>query len=267
MIPNDRRGRLHPFDHAAIEAAARRALMAVVPDYFSWDDNRRERFHADRDRDTRDALSRIMITALTGTRCDRDEAWEEAEEDLEPARLYALNWARLLTEGIGEDRIYLNESMADGVTLLDFETVHDYDIDDHRFQQEARRRESPDYVEEPYEGGPHWLWARMLIDGRLNYSTLTSVAQYLTDEVEEAMHQRIEERIPHEYVDGPEHGKKSGGGLRWDRRIDAGGLEGQLEELKERAYDYLTELYRTSRRSWKRANASRSTSPAWTRRR
>jgi len=33
-----------------------------------------------------------------------------------------LNWASLLTSGIGEDYIYLNESMAEGKSLLDFDT-------------------------------------------------------------------------------------------------------------------------------------------------
>ena len=234
----------HPFDPSAIEAAARRALISAAPDYFSWDTERRERFHADAGGEAREALDRAMITALTGKKCDDDEAWEETEENLEPAQLYALNWARLLISGIGEDRVFLNESMAEGVTLLNFETVYDYDLDNHRFQQKANAEQFPDHAPEPYEGGPHWIWARMIIDRRLNYATLTSLAHHVMNEVEEAMYQRIDELIPHRHVDGPNHGKESDGGFLWDMRIDAGGLEGQLDELQHRTYDYIAELYR-----------------------
>ena len=36
---------------------------------------------------------------------------------------------------------FLNEWLADGVTLLDFETLGDYARDDHEFQEQARKEE------------------------------------------------------------------------------------------------------------------------------
>lgn len=49
--------------------------------------------------------------------------------------------------------------------------------------------------------------------------------------------------IPHEYVDGPNHGKRGGKGFLYDKRIDAHGLEGQLDELQRRYFDYMNKRY------------------------
>ncbi len=55
----------------------------------------------------------------------------------------------------------------------------------------------------------------------------------------------MEELIPHRYVAGKHHGKREGSGLRWDQRIAAGGKEAQLEELRERYWQYTLARYET----------------------
>jgi hypothetical protein len=52
--------------------------------------------------------------------------------------------------------------------------------------------------------------------------------------LEEFGFDKINEMIPHEYVDGKNHGKREGKGSIFDLRVDAGGLEAQMEELKDR---------------------------------
>ena len=49
----------------------------------------------------------------------------------------------------------------------------------------------------------------------------------------------IDQLIPHRYVEGENHGKPQEGGFLWDQRLNANGLEGQLDELKSRWYSYL----------------------------
>jgi len=68
-------------------------------------------------------------------------------------------------------------------------------------------------------------------------------AGYIISKIEELGDKQIDGMIPHEYVEGKEHGKRHGGGWIYDQRIDAGGLEGQLEELKDRFHQYLSERY------------------------
>ena len=49
--------------------------------------------------------------------------------------------------------------------------------------------------------------------------------------------------IPHEYVDGKNHGKQESGGFVWDMQIDAAGQEAQLDELKSRWYAWQQERW------------------------
>lgn len=65
------------------------------------------------------------------------------------------------------------------------------------------------------------------------------LAGYIYSKLEELGFDKINELIPHEYIDGKNHGKREGKGSIFDLRVDAGGLEVQLEELKDRYYKYL----------------------------
>ena len=149
----------------------------------------------------------------------------------------------MLTTGIGEDFIYLNESMASGKSLLDFTTLYDYDYADHLFQQQANKRDFPEYQRVDYYAYKHPSWVRLLIEDKFYYATFTSLATHLTDDIETAANDYIEQLIPHHYVDGKDNGKPEKGGMVWDMKIDAGGLEGQLDELKSRWYSYLQERW------------------------
>jgi len=68
-------------------------------------------------------------------------------------------------KGIGEDVFALNEHFAEDGSILDFETLFDYDRDDHAFQQDAKQRDLKGYQPEPYTGALHGTWARVLVDG------------------------------------------------------------------------------------------------------
>jgi len=111
-------------------------------------------------------------------------------------------------QGIGKDHFFLNECLPEDVTLLDFDTVGDYARDDHRFQEQARKQEDPDYTPRPYRGDIHRCWARLVIDGGLHYADISSLAGYLTDMLDEAGFECIDELIPCQYVNGPNHGKR-----------------------------------------------------------
>ncbi len=159
--------------------------------------------------------------------------------------LSQLNWARLLTTGIGEDYIYLNECMPDDKTLLDFPTLYDFDYADYLFQEEARRRDFPDYNGIEYYAYQHPSWVRLLIQEQFYYATFTSLASYALDQIESAGNEIIRRLIPHEYVDGENHGKREKGRFLWDVKIDAAGQEAQLDELRSRWNGYQRERWLT----------------------
>ncbi|MBL1276748.1 MAG: hypothetical protein COB30_011735 [Ectothiorhodospiraceae bacterium] len=238
---NDKR---RSFDKIQITAAARQALMAADAHYYSWPAEQQERFRATMDEDTRTKIRRILLDRLLSIQCS-DENVDETWDDVPLPTLNILNWAKLLTSGVGEDYLYLNESMAEGKSLLDFTTLYDYDYSDHLFQEESRHKHASNYQGADYYAYRHPSWARLLINDRLYYATFTSLASHFIDEIEEAGNDLIKQLIPHQYIEGEDNGKpvsnegnEGNGGFLWDMRIDANGQEGQLDELKSRWYSY-----------------------------
>ncbi|MCB1867655.1 MAG: hypothetical protein KDI43_03775 [Gammaproteobacteria bacterium] len=222
--------------------AARKALIAADAHYYAWTPQEQECFRATMGEDASRRIQCVLLDDLLDIKCRSDEV-DEAWKNVSLTDLNQLNWARLLTAGIGEDYIYLNESMAEGKTLLDFPTLYDYDYADYVFQEEARKRDFPDYKGIEYYAYQHPSWVRLLIQEQFYYATFTSLATYVLDEVESAGDEIIRQLIPHEYVDGKNHGKQDKGGFLWDVNIDAAGQEAQLDELRSRWYGYQRERW------------------------
>ena len=221
------------------EAAVRRAIISVVPDYFAWPVETQERYRATMpDEDhlrIRQVLLKVLFDIKTTTSADAETALNSFNDE----QYLLLNSAMLQLTGIGDDYLFLNESMAENTSLLDFETVYDYDYADHLFQESMRQKDDSAYIAKPYRGTLYYRWARLHINRVFHYANLCLLAGYVNSKLEEFGFDKINEMIPHEYVDGKNHGKREGQGSIFDMRIDAGGLEAQLDELKDRYYKYL----------------------------
>src|SRR5690606_16037467 len=113
-----------------IQAVARKALIAADPHYFSWSAQQQERFRVTMSEAAQNRVDAVLLHGLLGMQC-RVENAREVWRSLPLSKLNNLNWAKLLTTGIGADNIFLNESMAEGKSLLDFNTLYDYDYADH----------------------------------------------------------------------------------------------------------------------------------------
>ena len=224
------------------EIAARKALMAADPHYHAWSADQQERFRATMDAAARSRANAVLLQDVLGIDCRADDA-ARIMDDLSIAQLCQLNEAKLLTTGIGEDFVFLNESMATNTSLLDFPTLHDHDYAGHLYQEQANRKEFADYPGREYFALRFSQWVRLLVNGRLHYGTLYSLAGYLMDVVEDKGMQRIDTLIPHQYVEGKNHGKAEAAGFLWDMRIDAGGQEAQLDELKRRWFAYVQQRW------------------------
>jgi hypothetical protein len=187
-------------------------------------------------------IRQTLLKTLFGIDVRTQERMEQRLDKFSDEQYLTLNSTLLTLTGIGEDRFWLNESLGEK-TLLDFETLHDYDYDDYCFQQKANQEAFPDYRPRPYRGSLDCAWARLFIDGQFHYATLSMAAAYVFRAFEDAGSELIRELIPFEYVDGNKHGKRKGKGWIYDQRIDADGFEPQLEELKDRYYRYLFERH------------------------
>lgn len=225
-----------------ITTAARKALIAADSDYFSWTAQQQETFRATMGEAPRNRADRVLLKELLGIQCAANNAGKVWSE-LPLSKLNELNWAKLLTSGVGENFIMLNEIMAKNTSLLDFDTLYDYDFDDHLFQESANKKQITHYQSRDYYALRFSRWARLIVDGQFYYATLYSSASYLIEQLEGKGSDMIQTLIPHEYVEGKNHGKTEKGGFLWDTQIDAAGLERQLDELKSRWYQYTQERW------------------------
>ena len=220
----------------------RRAVMIARPEFFTWPAAEQLGYRVRLPADDHEAIVAALLSEH-GERRPAALARLESRGRVPLALQNRINeWLQPLS-GIGEDAFSLNEHFAEDRSILDFETLLDYDRDDHAIQEAARQREFENHQPEPYVGALYSTWARMLVNGQLCYVTLTMASWQLYGAMEDAAHAEIEERIPHRHVRGPEDGKRDERGfIRQDLRPQADGQEALLEELQRRVWE--EELHR-----------------------
>lgn len=224
------------------EAILRRAIIGVKPEYYSWPVEAQERYRVSIPGEEAFRFDQILLKELFGIRVDTQEAADAVFKGFDDERSVLFTSTALPFAGIGDDSFVLNEYLGDK-TILDFETLHDYDHDYYCFQEAVRQDEMPGYIPKPYRGDLHHRWARLQIDGAFHYATLSMAAVSVFSMIARVGSEKIDQLIPHEYVKGKNHGRRAGAGTVFDYRPDAGGLEPQLEELQSRFHLYQSGRY------------------------
>jgi hypothetical protein len=224
--------------------------MASRPDFFALPLGEREHLAAHLSRADRAALERVLLQELFGITAATDDEVAGSIDELDLDRCTVLNATVLPLFGIGKDSFFLNEHFAEGDSLLRYATVADWDRADFDFQERVRKQEDPAYAGRPYLGYLYGGWARLFVDDRFTYGTLSMAAAYVHAQIESHAEDVIDTLIPHRYVPGKEHGKRVSGGYQWDLRADAGGREAALDELRRRCYKYLGERHEMLAGSW-----------------
>jgi hypothetical protein len=229
-------------DYSSInyEAALKQAIIRVKPDYYSWPTEERERYGVNIPDEEEFQIKKLLLKSLFQIKVNNENELKEVLDDFSEDQYLLLNCSLLPLTGIGENNFFLNEFLGEK-TLLDFPTLYDYDYDEHQFQQETLKETNPGYIEKAYRGSLFLTWARLTIDGKFYYATLSCLAGYLYNQIDEIGFNKILELIPFEYVDGKDHGKEDEKGVLYDKRVDAGGMEGQLDDLESRYYEYIEE--------------------------
>jgi hypothetical protein len=228
----------------------RRAVMRVRPEYFGWPQQERERYGVEIPDEDDVRLDSILLKELFGIAATTSDETNAAQDRLSGEQHDILNATLLPLTGIGEDNFFLNECFAEGKSLLSFETVYDYDFADHQFQESARAEEIPSHVKRPYHGALCFAWARLFMDGLFTYGHLSMVAGHIHAQADEHASDIVGALIPHRYVDGKNHGKRSERGFEWDMRVDADGKEGLLDELRSCQHDYFDNRYAALSEIW-----------------
>ena len=216
----------------------KQAIIKHLPDYFSWNQDRQEQYRVNMPEQDYLKVEQFLLKALFDITVTDKDQMDEAKDDLTNAQSTKLNATLLPLQGIGENYFWLNEFFPESKTLLSFETLYDYDFQDHQFQQETKEKDFKDYQKKSYRGSLYLTWARLMIKKQFYYATLTMASGYIYSKLDEYGQDYIKELIPHEYVQGKNHGVPDKEGFLWDYKPDAGGFERQLKELKYRFWDY-----------------------------
>ena len=217
--------------------------MRVNPDYFAWSLEAQERYRLNMPDQDAFRLRQELVKALFGLHAKADEDLSKISDQFGDEEHLVFNRALLPAAGVGEDFFFLNEYLDEGKTLLDFETLYEYDYDDHCFQEQARKEQTPEYVVKPYRGALYYAWARLFIDGVFHYASLCMAAGYVYSCIKESGQEKVSTLIPHRYLNAKDHGKREGKGTIFSQRINADGKEGQVEELQRMFWDYLSQRY------------------------
>jgi hypothetical protein len=180
----------------------KRAIIKFVPDYFSWDKKRQEQYRVNTPKEDEFKIRQFLLRELFDISASNDDEVEEARREMSEAQCLKLNAILLPIKGIGEDFFFLNEFFGNQENLLSFETLYDFDFDDYKFQEDARKKEQKDYEEKPFRGSLYLTWARLMIDGSFSYGVLSMVSGYLYCELDEYGNDFMEKLIPHEFTHG-----------------------------------------------------------------
>jgi len=223
--------------------ALRRAVMKACPSYFGLSQTEQELFRAKLTSEDELIIDRQLYADLFDLSVSTREEARDAHGDLNPHDVNRFNEAVLPLQGVGDDCFWLNESFDDESTH-DFETLHDYDLSDHEFQEDCRQKEDPDRIRKPYRGSLYAAWARLFVDDVFTYATLFCAAGYLLTEIEDHGRDVLDRLIPHRYVRGENDGKPEAGGFLMDSKLDAGGREEQFRELRDRFWGYQKQRYK-----------------------
>ena len=190
--------------------------------------------------EVRDSIYLDLINKYHDRHYDSLEEFDKWQTDM--SGLNNVNSCLLVLQGYGKNRIWMNDFSRDD--LSQYNNLNDYALKDHKFQEEARAKDFKDYVEKPYTGHLYGQWTRMFISSKFHYVNLWNLGSYIHTEVDNVLTDMLRELIPYEYVDGPEHGKKTEcGNTRWNLVVDANGLEEQHEKLQKAMWEYNQEVY------------------------
>jgi hypothetical protein len=227
--------------------------MKSNPDFFSLSKEEQDRYKLDNEEALDFSFKQFAHKELLGVEYQDEKFYEDLE--LSDSDTLELNKLSTYLRGIGDNYFYLNECFDRDKDMLTFKTIYDYDLDDHIFQEKTSMEYRPE--EERTELPPYLVrlnsrWARCFLDEKdskgniesnFYYLILLSPAYHIYNQLEEIASNYIEKLIPHDFVQGKNHGKETKGGFVWDYRIKANGLEDPLDDLNKQSRLFIGEAF------------------------
>tara|TARA_R110001599_G_scaffold219808_1_gene418131 strand:- start:124 stop:1173 length:1050 start_codon:yes stop_codon:yes gene_type:complete len=223
------------------QAIVKRLLMRIDPLFFTYDKSKQDKERQSYYHQYDDMITEFLFKHVFKIEFEKGV---DNEDKLSKEQLDVFNAYLTSLIGIGENSFIYNEYQPKDFNLSKYPTLYDYDLEEFNYQQNARKEHfEGNYNEMPYRLYLNSNWSRLLDQkGCFYYSTQSSLSHYLVHKLYEHAAERVDQLIPHDFVEGPNHDKETEGGIIWDFKTDAHGLEAQLEELEARYEKYLNQL-------------------------
>lgn len=219
----------------------KRLLMRIDPLFFTYEESKQNKERQSYFSSHRDQITEFLFKHALDLAYVQDA---DIEDTLTSMQLATLNAYMTALTGIGKNSFVYNEYQSEDFDLTRYPTLYDYDLQEFLYQQDAFKEHSDgNFIEKPYRLHLNHNWVRMFdLEDYFRYSTQSSLSHYLIDKLAEHASAKVDQLVPHDFIEGPDNEKKVGGGYLFDYRLDANGLEKQLDELKSRYRDYLGAL-------------------------
>lgn len=236
-----------------------RFFMKHYPNYFQMNESEKEAFKINNE----DELLENFEAFFFQEKYQKDITKTPISDILEDEEiLFDFNKHTIFLRGIGKNHFFLNESLEKG-DMLKFQTLYDYDYDNFKFQEKAtydwtkeendrKGIDTPEFILPEYRIRTYANWARCIWNennqDNFYYLILNSLASHIYMEVEEKAFELIDSLIPNNYYEGKNHGKKTKNGSIFNLEVNANGMERQLDELKDRTYKFLKNIFDESKK-------------------
>lgn len=219
-----------------------RAIHSICPEYFSWDETKREIWRVTKGQKKRKKFQKFIMRKDLGLSKKKTAKIIKGHErhGLKPKEQERLNFLDLFYSGIGEDKVVCNELSASDFTLLTYANLGVYDRDQFNFQSIARYKDLSSPLDTPYVGDLHGSWFRTLRNNDLCYTHLFMLHSYIHSTLEEKFSEMLDARVPHTWEEGPKHMQQtSQGHFIHDMKVNANGLEEEYNTLRHASHQAL----------------------------
>lgn len=173
---------------------------------------------------------------------ETDDQREDFWNNLPKEDVYKINQEVTLHNGIGEDKLVINEYSRDSLIIENYNNLLDWDIDCWDDQRQLRLQDkycSCDIGEYDFYKGLAGEWIRLIEDSRLIYGNLYSLPMFLWWQMEDLIYDIENQIVPHELHWNTEDDENPNL-KKVNITVDAYEREEEYEKLKQLTYKFLT---------------------------
>ena len=207
----------------------RQAFMRYHNEYFSMSEEEQTRFKLQEHDKLDEKISRLIEKKI------------RKRGKLNNEQRFEFNKISLPYRGIGPNSFMLNE-FDWNEKILDFKNLYKYNENFHNFQENACVEDFTGYEARPLFNRFN-CWARAYVKDEFYYLNVLSYQMWLYYALDNASMFWLDKNIPHDYVSGPDDGKKTKGGYLLDMQLDAHGLEGYYDHMNKFSHKWINEFY------------------------